>query len=109
MQTDRFVIRPAYIQAVKLTGDNIQEIAEWIGADEIGITMRRDEPTRVSFESESMGVVSCEVDDWICFTESDGNIFAMTHIHLWDQFLKVVSDAPTSDDTVDASDHIHDE
>ena len=88
LKKERFVIKPAYLEVVRVDFDNYQEVADWIGANQVEMFMKKGEPTLFTFEGEDVGPFRCEVYDYICHAEN-GQIFALTNASLRDQFKKV--------------------
>ena len=93
LKIEKFVIKPAYLEVVRVSYDNIQEIAEWIGAEQIETFMKKGEPTVVTFDGEEISLVRCEISDYICHAEN-GQVFSLTNASLRDQFKKVEDDGP---------------
>jgi len=88
LKTERFVIKPAYLEVVRVTYDNLEDVAEWVGAEGIETYRKKGESTVVTFDGKDMTAIRCEIDDYICHAEN-GQFFALSNASLRDQFAKV--------------------
>lgn len=72
--------RPIKLQIVRLTDENIQKIAEWIGADQVTVSSSRSRPGRetVTYEfgpNAAQNKLTAYFGDWVALRKAHTDVW----------------------------------